>query len=127
MKKIRIIAFILVVAMACMALAACMPSNPDKAYKKLKDDGYDFSSVAANTLSIALKVLVDGVDSVIIANDGDDHITMIYFYDADQAKNAYAKVEEYVKDEEGEAVVHQDGNVIYYGTEDAIKDVKALF
>ena len=130
MKKFaKIAALALVVVMSLAMLVACAPnSNPDKALEALKKNGYT-AAKDANVVPAALTLVgVKGVDTVISgtksSGEGDDakvdHVTVIYFASADQAKAAWDKVKSYAeKDEDSKDsdwTITQSGKMIYYGT-----------
>ena len=107
MKKFaKIAALALVVVMSLAMLVACAPnSNPDKALEALKKNGYT-AAKDANVVPAALTLVgVKGVDTVISgtksSGEGDDakvdHVTVIYFASADQAKAAWDKVKSYAE------------------------------
>ncbi len=134
MKKFaKIAALALVVVMSLAMLVACAPnSNPDKALEALKKNGYT-AAKDANVVPAALTLVgVKGVDTVISgtksSGEGDDakvdHVTVIYFANADQAKAAWDKVKSYAeKDEDSKDsdwTITQSGKMIYYGTKAGI-------
>ena len=134
MKKFaKIAALALVVVMSLAMLVACAPhSNPDKALEALKKNGYT-AAKDANVVPAALTLVgVKGVDTVISgtksSGEGDDakvdHVTVIYFASADQAKAAWDKVKSYAeKDEDSKDsdwTITQSGKMIYYGTKAGI-------
>ncbi len=132
-KSIRILALAMVTVMLCLTLASCGAPNadPDKAIESLKDNGV---TAIKDTLvvPIALKLVgVDGIDCVISGTGKIDDefatITVIYFEEAADAKDAMEKVEEYAdknKDKDAkdsEWVFKQSGKMIWYGTKNAVK------
>ncbi len=134
MKKFaKIAALALVVVMSLAMLVACAPnSNPDKALEALKKNGYT-AAKDANVVPAALTLVgVKGVDTVISgtksSGEGDDakvdHVTVIYFASADQAKAAWDKVKSYAEKEEdskdSDWTITQSGKMIYYGTKAGI-------
>ena len=134
MKKFaKIAAIALVVVMSLAMLVACAPnSNPDKALEALKKNGYT-AAKDANVVPAALTLVgVKGVDTVISgtksSGEGDDakvdHVTVIYFASADQAKAAWDKVKSYAEKEEdskdSDWTITQSGKMIYYGTKAGI-------
>lgn len=134
MKKFaKIAALALVVVMSLAMLVACAPnSNPDKAIEALKKNGYT-AAKDANVVPAALTLVgVKGVDTVISgtksSGEGDDakvdHVTVIYFASADQAKTAWDKVKSYAEKDkdskESDWTITQSGKMIYYGTKAGI-------
>lgn len=134
MKKFaKIAALALVVVMSLAVLVACAPnSNPDKALEALKKNGYT-AAKDANVVPAALTLVgVKGVDTVISgtksSGEGDDakvdHVTVIYFASADQAKTAWDKVKSYAEKDkdskESDWTITQSGKMIYYGTKAGI-------
>ena len=134
MKKFaRILSFALVAVMLCATLVACgaPAKDPDDALAALKENGY--TAVKDTVASpLALKALgVKNVTSVVsgtkVVDDKVENITIVYFEDKDAAKDSFEKLEEYAEDEKDEDatwVVKQSGAMIYFGTEQAIKDAK---
>ena len=134
MKKFaKIAALALVVVMSLAMLVACAPnSNPDKALEALKKNGYT-AAKDANVIPAALTLVgVKGVDTVISgtksSGEGDDakvdHVTVIYFASADQAKTAWDKVKSYAEKDkdskDSDWTITQSGKMIYYGTKAGI-------
>lgn len=134
MKKFaKIAALALVVVMSLAMLVACAPnSNPDKALEALKKNGYT-AAKDANVVPAALTLVgVKGVDTVISgtksSGEGDDakvdHVTVIYFASADQAKTAWDKVKSYAEKDkdskDSDWTITQSGKMIYYGTKAGI-------
>ncbi len=134
MKKFaKIAALALVVVMSLAMLVACAPnSNPDKAIEALKKNGYT-AAKDANVVPAALTLVgVKGVDTVISgtksSGEGDDakvdHVTVIYFASADQAKTAWDKVKSYAEKDkdskDSDWTITQSGKMIYYGTKAGI-------
>lgn len=134
MKKFaKIAALALVVVMSLAMLVACAPnSNPDKAIEALKKNGYT-AAKDANVIPAALTLVgVKGVDTVISgtksSGEGDDakvdHVTVIYFASADQAKTAWDKVKSYAEKDkdskDSDWTITQSGKMIYYGTKAGI-------
>lgn len=134
MKKFaKIAALALVVVMSLAMLVACAPnSNPDKAIEALKKNGYT-AAKDANVVPAALTLVgVKGVDTVISgtksSGEGDDakvdHVTVIYFASADQAKTAWDKVKSYAENDkdskDSDWTITQSGKMIYYGTKAGI-------
>ncbi len=135
-KTFRLVAVALVAVMLCLALASCGGPNadPEKAVEGLKDAGL----VAAEDKLIvptALKLAgVKGIDTVVGgAGKIDDEyavITVIYFDEAEDAKNAMEAVEKYADDnkskdaKDSEWEFKQSGKMIWYGTKNAVKAAK---
>ena len=134
MKKfVSVLSLVLVAAMLCVSLVSCggPAKDPADAKAALEENGY--TAVKDTTVvPLALGLLgVKGVDCAVsgtkVADDKVDSITIVYFTDADAAETAFDKVKEYADEEkeEGETwVVKQSGAMIYFGTEQAVKDAK---
>ena len=135
-NTLRILAVAMVAVMLCLTLASCGGPNPDpdKALESLKDNGVTFAGKDTLIIPTALKIAgVDGISSVVSGTGKIDdkyaHVTIIYFEEAEDAKNAFEKVEEYANKNKGEAedsdwVFKKSGKMIYYGTKDAINAAK---
>lgn len=125
MKKVlKLTLVVAVVAVMCVALVACIPSDYSKAVSNLKDEGY---VTATDTVVIptALKLAgVEGIETVITGTNGSDAITLIYFESSSAAKSAYDAVKEYFTNKDGETAVNRSGKVIYCGTDAAVKAAK---
>lgn len=123
-KTLSIVAIVALVAICCVALVACFPSNPTDAKANLEKNGY-VAGEDKLVVPTALKLVgVNDLESVVTGKKGEDYCTLIYFKDANAAKEAYAKVEEYAKKEDGKAVIKKSGKVIYYGTDAGVKAAK---
>lgn len=134
MKKFaKIAAVALVVVLSLAALVACGPnSDPEKAIAALKKNGYK-AAKDDTVIPAALRLLGVKVDSVVTgtktSGEGDnakiDHVTIIYFASADQAKENMSKIEEYAKKNDSDSngsdwEIKQSGAMIYYGTKAGI-------
>ena len=131
-KTIKLIALTLVLALSVVLLASCLPPNmdPEKAIDALKDN--DYTAVHDETIiPLALKFLgVDGIDDVVtgsaVIDDKFEHVTIIYFDEAEDANDAWDEVKEYAekedkKEEDSDWTINKFGKMIWYGTEEAIK------
>ena len=99
-------------AVACLGMAACVPSNMEKAEKKMKEEGY---TVIAYTDEEA-EGLVGGFNATKAEGLLNiDNLTALLFSSSKEAKNYYENL-----DNKGSAL--QDGKWVYWGTEDAIED-----
>ena len=135
-NTLRILAVAMVAVMLCLTLASCGGPNPDpdKALESLKENGVTFAGKDTLIIPTALKIAgVDGISSVVSGTGKIDdkyaHITIIYFEEAEDAKNAFEKVEDYANKNKGDAedsdwVFKKSGKMIYYGTKDAVKAAK---
>lgn len=132
MKKFaKIAALALVVVMSLAMLVACAPnSNPDKAIEALKKNGYTAAkdtalSKAMQLAGIEVNAIVSGTKT---SGEGDnaklDHVTIVYFDNADAAKNAWDKVKSFAEKDkdskDSDWTMAQSGKIIYYGTKDGI-------
>lgn len=147
MKKllIKILALSISVVIMCTALTACalFPTNadPDKTADILKEAGYDVETVdnSLGMMSFALFGFeTDDLDCVISASNDDKDAIIIFYYDDEEAANdAFKKAEDAVdnlneleeeygeKDEDTpEFVLEQSGNIIFYGSKNAIRAAK---
>ena len=135
-KTLRIFALTLVAVMLCLTLASCGGPNadPDKAVEALKANDVAWAVKDEYGVPAALKLAgVDGVDCVVTGTGKIDdkyaHVTIVYFDEAADAKEAYEKVEDFAENYKKEAedsdwVIKKSGKMIYYGTKDAIKAAK---
>ena len=131
-KTIKLIALMLVLALSVVTLASCLPPNmdPDKAIDALKDN--DYKAVHDDdVLPVVFKLMgIDDIEDIVtgtaIIDDKLEHVTIIYFEDADAAKAAWEDVKEYAEKEDKEEedtdwTIAKFNNMIWYGTEAAIK------
>ena len=132
MKKfVRILALSLVAVMLCAAFASCAPAkDAEKALEALREAEY-ISAKDDTVLPVIFAGLrIKGVDTVVtgtaVIDDKAEHVTIVYFEDADAAKAAWEDVKEYAekedKDEEDtDWTINKSGKMIYWGTKAAIK------
>ena len=131
----RKIALFLVLVLCCGLLAACGGPNadPDAAKAALEKNGYtalkiEYGFNLESTLLIGLKAAgVDDIDVVVNGTKDSENITIVYFDTAEDAKREFEDVKKY--SENGlysgpKRVCKQSGNMVYYGTEAAIKAAK---
>ena len=99
-------------AVACLGMAACVPSNMDKAEEKMKKEGYTVIAYtdeeAEGLVGAFTATKMEGILNV-------DNVTALLFESSKAAKEFY-------KDMENKGSAIQDGKWIYWGTEDAIED-----
>ena len=132
-KAIKLLALSLVLIMSVMLLASCGAPNsdPEKAIASLKDNGY--SAAKDDTwIPAALKILGADAETVVTGTakiDGKtEHVTIVYFDDAEDAKEAWEEVKKYAEDkkddDDSDWTVAQSGAMIYWGTSAGIKAAK---
>lgn len=124
MKKLFVILF------ACCLLfgmTSCVPKTAADGKSKLADKEYTVV-VDDKITPAALKIIgIGNVDSVLTATkkagDAVESVTAIYFADNKSASDSFDKVKDYYK-EKGEKVenIKKSGKVIYFGTEQGMKD-----
>ena len=134
-KSFRLLTLALVAVMLCVTLVSCGAPNadPDKTLESLNDNGITWAGKDKIIIPLALTGLgVDDVDTVVSGTgeiDGEfAHITIIYFEEKEDAKEAWEKVQEYANDkrddEASDWVCKKSGKMIYFGTKSAIKAAK---
>ena len=131
MKKFAQLISLALVAVMCVALlASCAPaSDPAKAEKALNDAGY---TVDATAITLLVKAATGSVKTVVSATKTDNdknvqHVTIVYFYSAEDAKTAYEKlqsVSDKEKKDESDWVFAKSGTMVYWGTKTAVKDAR---
>ena len=131
MKKFAQLISLALVAVMCVALlASCAPaSHPAKAEKALKDAGY---IVDATAITLLVKAATDSVKTIVSATKTDNdknvqHVTIVYFDSAEDAKTAYEKlqsVSDKEKKDESDWVFAKSGTMVYWGTKTAVKDAR---
>ena len=129
MKKtiMKISALAILVAMVCVMIVSCAPaSKPEDAKAALEDAGYTVILNDGGLIGSAL--LPEGAEATLVAVKGDDeYISITYYKDKDALNDAWDKIEDDVKEikEEYEDVVcKKSGNMIYFGTKQAVKDAR---
>ncbi len=136
-KTLRILALAMVTVILTLALVSCGGPNadPDKAVEALKKNGIVLAGKDTKLLPPTFEALgADGIDCVVSGTGKIDDefatITIIYFDEAADAKDAMEKIEDYAeknKDDEAkdsEWVFKQSGKMIWFGTKAAIKAAK---
>ena len=134
-KSIRILALAMVTVMLCLTLASCGGPNtdPDKALESLKDNGISWAGKDTIVIPLSLGALgVDDIDTVVSGTGEIDgkyaHITIVYFKESKDAKDAWEKVQKYADDKKNDDasdwVCKKSGKMIYFGTKAAIKAAK---
>ena len=131
-KTLQFIALALVLVLSLVTLASCLPPNmdPEKAIDSLKEN--DFKAAEDNTLlplvfaGLGIKDVDVVVTGTAIIDNKLEHVTIIYFEDAEAAKEAWEDVKEYAEKEDKEEndtdwTIAKFGKMIWYGTEAAIK------
>ena len=134
---IKILAVAMVAIMLCLTLASCGAPNsdPDKALEALKENGVTWAGKDDKVAPGLMKIAgIDGVDCVVSGTGKIDdeyaHITIIYFEEAEDAKEEWEDVQKYADDEKDEDakdskwVCKKSGKMIYYGTKNAVAAAK---
>ena len=131
MKKIiKLLAMALVVLSLTFVFACAPSSSPTKARDSLEKNGYSVA-LARDAFSLGLTEGFLGLDSgdlvaVITATKEGDAITIIYFEEAEEARECIKLFGDDLKDfieteTDAEILVKQSGKMIYIGTKAAIK------
>ena len=131
-KTLQFIALALVLVLSLVTLASCLPPNmdPEKAIDSLKEN--NFKAAEDDTLlplvfaGLGIKDVDVVVTGTAIIDNKLEHVTIIYFEDAEAAKEAWEDVKEYDEKEDKEEndtdwTIAKFGKMIWYGTEAAIK------
>ena len=131
-KTMKLIALALVLTLSVVMLASCFGpnANPEKAIEALKKNDYKAAEDDTVLPLIFAGLGIKDVDTVVtgtaIIGDKGEHVTIVYFEDADAAKAAWEDVKDYAekedKDEEDtDWTINKSGKMIYWGTKAAIK------
>ena len=128
-KRAKWLALAAASALGCMTLAACAPTNLDKAYKKMSAEGYKVDIIAENK---------DDDEGLLIARKSEslterDVIVACLFENKEDAKEFYEEVKYnagiflaglaiYGVDAEDVGSPTRDGKWVYFGSSDAIED-----
>ena len=127
MKKLaKILAATLLVVMSVLVMTACVPNNAEKAKAKLEKAGY--------TVQV-IDLVAEGVDEEgalyqVIAMKYDENydvtegVYVIYFDSKANAKAWYEDNKDDINDEDDGLTGTLSGKKVYWGTEQAIKDLK---
>lgn len=131
-KTIKLIALALVLSLSVVMLASCLPpnSNPEKAIESLKEN--DYKAVEDDTVlplvfaGLGIKDVDTVVTGTAVIDEKVEHVTIVYFENADAAKAAWEDVKEYAEKEDKEEddsdwTINKFGKMIWYGTKAAIK------
>ncbi|MBO5286357.1 MAG: hypothetical protein J6B16_05615 [Clostridia bacterium] len=126
-KALKLITLVVAMMLVSVMFIACVPSNPEKAEKKLKDAGY---SVIVTEITDAMESMsdeLDGVSYVVYANKDDDTVMIYYFEKGADAKDAYDEMKEEQEeagDELKDFVIKKSGKaVVVASSKDAWKDI----
>ena len=131
-KLVKVLAVVLVMLTLSLAVACAPNANPEKAKESLEKNGYAVS-LTTDAIGLAITERILGLDrgdlvAVLTAgNEEGEAITIVYFEEADDARDCYKEYKDDLKelletdDEEKEIVAKQSGKMIYIGTKAAIK------
>lgn len=124
MKKTLRLTSLALVLMMVLTLTSCVPGTSTKAKEKMEKKEYTVIELAGTPAETAWKVFgIEGVTASITATKGSDLVKALYFNKSSDAKKVMEKVEKYVGDkEEKGSAIKRSGKVIYFGTEQAMKD-----
>ncbi len=112
MKKALRLTSLLLVFVALLGLTSCVPSA-DKVKEKMEKAGYTV---------IESPITTKNVDAVFVCTNLKETVTVTYYKEKADAKEAYNALKE--ADKEGKGGYGISGKVVYVGTEQAIKDLK---
>ena len=131
-KTIKLIALALVLTLSVVLLASCLAPNidPEKAIEALEEN--DYTAVEDDTIlplvfaGLGIKDVDTVVTGTAVIDKKVEHVTIIYFEEAEDANAAWAKVKEYAEkedkeDEDSDWTINKFGKMIWYGTKAAIK------
>ncbi|MDR0697130.1 MAG: hypothetical protein LBF68_06355 [Christensenellaceae bacterium] len=133
MKKKFIVTLITLLIMTVLLslLVACVPSDPEKAKEKMSDLGYKSATSLFGLMNIG-----DAVDGTYHGVKDSDSLFVIWFKNKDDAKEFEGAVQELIdsiKDnilfsaiDTSKYEYKRSGKVVYFGTEQAIKDFQSL-
>ena len=128
----KLIALALVLTLSVLTLVSCFAPNPnpDKAIEALEKKGYKAAEDKYVLPAIFAGLGVKNVDVVItgtdVIDDKTEHVTIVYFEDADSAEAAWNDLKEYAEkedkdDKDTDWTIDRSGKMIYWGTKAAIK------
>lgn len=120
-KIVAIVAIVALIAIVAVCLTAC---NADSIAKKLENKGYEAAAMSADDISEEVGEDAEikwGVYAIKGEGLSVDFVTVVKFAKAEDAKK-------YVGDAEGEEalgmIVDRVGSIVYFGTEQGVKDAK---
>ncbi len=128
----KLIALALVLTLSALTLVSCFAPNPnpEKAIEALEKKGYKATEDKYVLPAIFAGLGVKNVDVVItgtdVIDDKTEHVTVVYFEDADSAEAAWNNLKEYAEKEDKDEkdtdwTINRSGKMIYWGTKAAIK------
>ncbi len=128
----KLIALALVLTLSVLTLVSCFApnANPDKAIEALEKKGYKAAEDKYVLPAIFAGLGIKNVDVVIsgtdVIDDKTEHVTVVYFEDADSAEAAWNDLKEYAEKEDKDEkdtdwTIDRSGKMIYWGTKAAIK------
>ena len=131
-KTIKLIALALVLTLSVVMLASCFGPNadPEKAIEALKKNDYKAAKDTTVLPIVFAGLRIKGLEAVVtgtaVIDDKVEHVTIVYFEDADSAKAAWEDIKEYAEKEDKEEedtdwTINKSGRMIYWGTKAAIK------
>ena len=131
-KTIKLVALALVLTLSVVMLASCLAPNtdPEKAIDALEENDYKAAEDDTILPLVFTGLGIKNVDTVVtgtaVIDKKVEHVTIIYFEEAEDAKAAWEKVKEYAEKEDKEEedsdwTINKFGKMIWYGTEAAIK------
>lgn len=125
MKKTLKLTSLALVLMMVLTLTSCVPGTSEKAKEKMEKKDYTVVEVNGTAADVAWKLLsIEGVTASVTATKDKESLQVLYFKKAADAKAVMEKVEKYAKGEDENFAVKRSSNVIYLGTEQAMKDFK---
>ncbi len=124
MKKIaKILSVAMLVVMTALVMTACVPGSAEKAKKKLEKAGYTVEVVDLVEESTDIEGGLYQVAAFVeVEDDYNFAISVIYFDTKDNAEAWYNEYKEAIGDDEEGITVHIKGKVVYWGTEQGVKD-----
>ena len=128
----KLIAMAIIITLLSLLLVSCFPPNmdPAKAIDALEENNY--TAIEDDTIlplvfaGLGIKDVDTVVTGTAIIDEKVEHITIIYFEETEDATEAWEKVKEYAekedkKEEDSDWSINKFGNMIWYGTEAALK------
>lgn len=123
-KILSVVAILMIAAMLTVVLTACVPGSAEKAKEKMKKADYVAENTGFSIGSIE--------DSFFAVNADGDSVLAIWYKETEDAKAAEEDlgviVKAFLKAKKLEdAGITRSGKCLYTGTEQGIKDFKAMF
>ena len=126
MKKLLSLLLSLALIITCLTFTACVPSNPEKAVKKLEKQGYTAtlteSQALLNAEAISLGLELNSITAKVYAVNGGSIVTLYYCSNSDTA-DKLEDILDNLNDYNENIEVEQFGKKVAVGSEQGIEAI----